>query len=160
MEMTIQRTYEGEVAALSLVRDVSKDEELTISYLSDSNLRQPTALRRALLQQKFNFVCECKRCGTAIASSCDEAAVIRAVGNQPSAAQQKDSADPETAESLVVLDAAHAAVCRQLRSCSAVLDTSATPSPGYVMDTVQACAKALCAFQSTRRVLLARAGVQ
>lgn len=63
MELQFKRTTDGEVGVLTLLRDVAAGDALVISYLSDSDLRQPTEARRAKLLAKFNFTCECARCG-------------------------------------------------------------------------------------------------
>ena len=59
----MRRSFAGEVAVVTTTRAVAAGEELLLSYLSDSDLQRSTEERRALLRDKFNFVCECERCG-------------------------------------------------------------------------------------------------
>ena len=58
---------DGGAVTLSMLSDVPKGSALTISYLPPDDLERPTAERRALLSDKFNFVCGCERCGPAAA---------------------------------------------------------------------------------------------
>lgn len=44
------------------IEDVSKGEEVCISYLSDADQLSPTRVRQASLQEGWGFVCACKRC--------------------------------------------------------------------------------------------------
>ena len=59
----VRRSFYGAVAVVSTLCDVEAGTDLCISYLSDRDLARPTHERRALLRDKFNFVCECERCG-------------------------------------------------------------------------------------------------
>ena len=52
----------GNVVTAVAMRDITAGEELFICYLPEV-MGEPTSRRRELLREKYNFTCECKRCG-------------------------------------------------------------------------------------------------
>jgi len=60
----LERTFVGETVVVTARRKVAKGGELFTSYL-DQDADQSTEERRAMLKAKYNFVCECERCGPA-----------------------------------------------------------------------------------------------
>lgn len=172
MEMNKQRTADGgRVAVLSLLRDVARGEDLVISYLSDSDLRLPVPQRRQILRKKFNFGCECERCGP-LAPSLPPGAPQRTaaapVGERvahpeearlPAVAPpaRSDVAGPAEAGPLggasAVLEEAHAAVRRQLDAYVAQLSAFTSPAPADLFAAVEACAEALRETEVARLAL-------
>ena len=176
--------HDGGAVTLSMLRDVPKGSALTISYLSASDLERPVAERRALLQRKFNFVCQCDRCGPAGVSREDEHAgeVVAAATNvcaesawlcgevsdagaEPSASTVKPEPKPRKApkqqlEPLAVLEAAQAALGSHLQACVALLRDSTAPPPEQLVETVRACADALRATEAAKRAACSDATVR
>ena len=60
----LERAFVGETVVVTARRKVAKGGELCTSYL-DQDADQSTEERRAMLKSKYNFVCECERCGPA-----------------------------------------------------------------------------------------------
>jgi hypothetical protein len=60
---SMSRVFRGHGVVVHTTRDVGGGEELTISYLSEMDLQRPAEERRQLLRSRFNFFCECDRCG-------------------------------------------------------------------------------------------------
>ena len=58
----MHRAFDGDAVVVSTACDVPLGSALTISYLSDRDLALSTPRRRELLQERFNFLCECERC--------------------------------------------------------------------------------------------------
>jgi SET domain-containing protein len=52
----------GLVVAVSAVRDVAAGDELFLGYIA-SEMGAPTSKRREVLRERYNFVCDCERCG-------------------------------------------------------------------------------------------------
>ncbi|CAJ1398952.1 unnamed protein product [Effrenium voratum] len=48
--------------ALIAIEDIEEGGEITISYLSDDDLLEPTQHRRVKLQSRYGFQCQCARC--------------------------------------------------------------------------------------------------
>ncbi|OLP96981.1 Phospholipase B-like protein B [Symbiodinium microadriaticum] len=48
--------------ALIAIRDIQQGEEITISYLGDDELLQPSHIRREMLESSYGFNCTCHRC--------------------------------------------------------------------------------------------------
>ncbi|CAE7491951.1 MCTP1 [Symbiodinium sp. CCMP2592] len=52
---------DGGVRIVALT-SISAGEEVTVSYLSESDLLEPSSIRRKLLSQTWGFLCTCQRC--------------------------------------------------------------------------------------------------
>ncbi|CAE6935156.1 SET5 [Symbiodinium natans] len=52
---------DGRVRVVALT-DILAGEEVTVSYLSESDLLEPGSIRRKLLGQTWGFLCQCQRC--------------------------------------------------------------------------------------------------
>lgn len=151
---------DGGAVTLSMRSDAPRGSALTISYIAPDDLERSTAERRALLWEKFNFVCECERCGPAH----DDSWMASAPGGaQPEAAQSAevveaaDVADTalntKTHDTRAVLDAASTAVSAHLQACAALLGAASSPPPAPLLVTVRACAEALKATEGARLAL-------
>lgn len=151
---------DGGAVTLSMRSDAPRGSALTISYIAPDDLERSTAERRALLWEKFNFVCECERCGPAH----DDSWMASAPGGaQPEAAQSAevveaaDVADTalntKTHDTRAVLDAASTAVSAHLQACAALLGAASSPPPAPLLVTVRACAEALKATEGAQLAL-------
>lgn len=60
-------TFDGRSLSVRALREIAKDEELTISYIDNTN---PTHRRQDELTERYFFKCECTRC-TSYAESQD-----------------------------------------------------------------------------------------
>ena len=145
---------DGGLVSLSVLRDTLKGEALTISYISLHDLELTTEERRALLREKFNFECECKRCGPAAV----RAAAMATAEAAPSPVQvlEEEVTSSHRATELAMLESARATISQQLRACSAMLHD---PSRGAGADptllrSIKACADALTATERARRAFL------
>jgi SET domain-containing protein len=58
---TRRLTHHGTLYATAM-RDIRAGEELLVSYLTLDELQLLVHQRRALLQSKYSFMCECSRC--------------------------------------------------------------------------------------------------
>ena len=139
----MHRSFDGDVGVLTLLRDALPGETLSISYLSDADLELPTEQRRALLETRFNFVCECERCGPA---STQAAKVGWRVAEDTIAVQEAAAAEQQVAvvaaaqgtmvapavgsDAAAALEAAQAALSWHLQACAAQLRAGQrTPGP-------------------------------
>lgn len=73
----VERVYERGNLSFHLTKDVDADELLSLSYLSNDELKRPVKQRRALLSKRLYFTCGCLRC-VEEASAVEEAARPRA----------------------------------------------------------------------------------
>ena len=166
------RVFEGRwhVATLRVLQPVARHEDLLISYLSEAELAKPTSERRALLSSRFNFICECTRCGpaTAVATAPARHALLAARHDAPTAETNlpasRASSSSEAMEvggplgvsesALGALNAAQRAFNGQLYACAAQLDQMTSPldpAAASVLESVRRCAEALAATESARR---------
>lgn len=58
----MEMRFEGPRLQLWTKISVEADEELTVSYLDDAQLQEPTYIRRPRLQELWGFHCNCLRC--------------------------------------------------------------------------------------------------
>jgi len=57
---------DGDEGTLRATRHVATGDELTVSYLNDGQLLWPRKRRRTELQQRWDFICHCRRCSEVI----------------------------------------------------------------------------------------------
>ena len=148
---------------LSMLRDAAKGEPLTISYMSRDDLDKSTAQRRTILRDRFNFVCECPRCGPASKHANQAAAddyvsgpeVIPKEGMMAREAtgmmDPPDECRGRKYSQVAALDAAQTVLLRQLRALCVLLgkaSTSDTPPPPAVFKAIGACADALSSTEA------------
>ena len=144
------RSFVGVRAKVTMLHAACSGDNLHISYLADADLARPTAERRALLRERFNFFCECKRCGTAVGAG----------AASPTAPDFR--AQPLAIDATVVdgcrgiddaLEAARAAVYGHLHACaSQPTQEDAHPmATAAQLGTLRACAKVLKAAVRARQ---------
>ncbi|KAH8149607.1 uncharacterized protein LAJ45_06237 [Morchella importuna] len=51
--------FDGRTVSVRALREIAKDEEITISYIDNTN---PTSRRRSELQGRYFFTCSCQKC--------------------------------------------------------------------------------------------------
>ena len=130
---SVCREFLGEMAVVTTLRDVAAGEELLISYLADGELARPTANRRATLRSKFNFVCECDRCGTVQAAAPPASADVCHPATATRAAQ----------ETRPPYDDAMRALNERLLARTAELAGAAAPTAAKALMAVRECAEAI-----------------
>lgn len=54
-------TFDGRSLSVRALREIAKDEEITISYIDNTN---PTHKRQEELTERYFFKCECTRCAS------------------------------------------------------------------------------------------------
>ena len=147
--------FDGGMVTLSMLQNVTKGSELTISYLGMDDLAKSTAERRAILKDKFNFVCECSRCG---AASARLERTGGSQGDQVSTGQCARRPPPELPmrqQELKALETAEAALSSHLQACAALLSESpVVPPPVSLLQILSSCANALRATEGARREIL------
>mmetsp|Transcript_76413 Transcript_76413/g.151177 ORF Transcript_76413/g.151177 Transcript_76413/m.151177 type:complete len:471 (+) Transcript_76413:83-1495(+) len=57
---------DGDEGTLRATQDIAAGEELTVSYLNDGQLLWPRERRRNELQQRWDFICHCRRCSEGV----------------------------------------------------------------------------------------------
>ena len=162
---SMSRIFTGRwhVATVTLLRPVSRHEPLTLSYLGEADLAKSTSERRALLSSRFNFLCECERCGRVaqVVETCHPVSAARRDVRASAAPAVSNSATRGNA--LSALDAAQSALNDQLHACSVQLtqmpmrmplNSASTALRSRHLEAVRGCADALRATASTRRALL------
>ena len=143
----MHRHFEGGGVVVAVTaRDVADREPLTISYLSDAHLKLPTAERRRILLDKFNFLCACERCRpAALPAPCDDEKLQH---------QHHQQQAHSRVQAVTVLAAAQATINRHLQACNELsrsgMVASETPSAS-LLEAVGACADALRATEFARR---------
>lgn len=146
----MRRSFDGDIGVLSMLRDARPGEALSISYLSDADLEQPTEQRRALLKTRFNFYCECERCGPMSSQAKPEEQVVaaaQAVAEEAvavvEAAATAEQVAAEAAAEKVAMAAAAAG------SASSDATTALEAAQAALSWHLQACAAQLVASQNT-----------
>ena len=63
-EPSVEKNIDRETGVVAVValRNIAKGDKLCTSYLPEQ-MNRPTNERRALLQEKYRFICTCERCG-------------------------------------------------------------------------------------------------
>ena len=155
----MQRSFESAgLAVVSLLRDVCKGDALLISYLSDDDLELPTGERRALLQEKFGFTCECERCGPCSLDVVVDIPLQRvdaSLGERHVPPHARTSEEPAHSrhDAVSVLSDAQHALSRHLEACTAQMLSEPDRDTNGLLDAVRACSAALAATDRARRAL-------
>jgi hypothetical protein len=163
----LSRSFQGDMVLVKMLRRAAKGEALCLSYLSEADLGRPTEERRELLHRRFNFLCECTRCGpVGEAPSCDALDVEEALVGTEGASIEGGEDVVDVCDSTQgplpglrtcaagTITAAQAAVSAQLHACTAQLRSVAPGSDVQaLLASMGACAEALQSLERAQRDL-------